>query len=352
MNAIEVRIYNPDLELQGIIDEFSSLIWIRRYQAPGEFELHTPYSEESRQLLAADNIVQRYDGTTPTEAGVIEYIQMSQYEITVKGRFLESYLDNRIELSDMVWTGVNVEDHLRTEINNIITSSTKYIPLLALGVDHGLTETIDYSGRMQTELNLFSKLCRATALGFRFRPDFSSKQILFEVYKGEDRTAASASKVIFSETYDNISNEVYTYDSTNYKTEYYATQMWNDVRMTISENNYEGRARRELLVETNIDTTDKTYTQIYDAMKYAGRAAIKNKPIAEAFTFSTDPEGVFKYRIDYDLGDLVIVNHMAWNIYHTRRITEVEEDYEGGKVNIIMTCGDPLPETIDFKEGY
>lgn len=351
MNTIEVRIYNPDLELQGIIDEFSSLIWIRRYQNAGEFELHTPYSEESRRLLAAGNVVQKYDEKASMEAGVIEFLQMNHDEIVAKGRFLESYLDNRIELSDMTWSGVNAEDHMRTMINNLITSGNRYIPLLVLGVDHGLTETIDYQSGMRTTLNLISRICRATALGFRFRPDFSSKQLLFEVYKGEDRTSDSASKVIFSETYDNLSNEVYTYDNTNYRTEYYATQMWNDIRMTITENNYSGRDRRELLVQTNIDTTDKTYPQIYEAMQLSGRTALKNRPIAETFSFATDPEGVFKYRTDYDLGDLVIINHMAWNIHQTRRITEVEEDYEGGKVSIIPTCGDPLPETIDFKEG-
>ena len=47
----EIRIYNPALELQGVIDEFSSLIWLRRYQSPGEFELRTPYAAESKRLL-------------------------------------------------------------------------------------------------------------------------------------------------------------------------------------------------------------------------------------------------------------------------------------------------------------
>ena len=48
--SVEVRIYNPSLQLQGVIDEFSSLIWLRRYQMPGEFELRTPYAAESKSL--------------------------------------------------------------------------------------------------------------------------------------------------------------------------------------------------------------------------------------------------------------------------------------------------------------
>ena len=88
--SIEIRVYNPSLELQGIIDEFSSLIWIRRYQMPGEFELRTPYAAESKTLLAPENIIQKFDGGSVVDAGVIENITMTSDEIVVKGRFLES----------------------------------------------------------------------------------------------------------------------------------------------------------------------------------------------------------------------------------------------------------------------
>ena len=88
--SIEVRIYNPSLELQGVIDEFSSLIWIRRYQMPGEFEIRTPYAAESKRLLIPENIVQKYDETEVVDAGVIENIVMNENEIIVKGRFLEA----------------------------------------------------------------------------------------------------------------------------------------------------------------------------------------------------------------------------------------------------------------------
>ena len=120
---MEIRIYNPSLALQGIIDEFSSLIWIRRYQQPGEFELHTPYSQESRSLLVPENIVQKFDGGPTTEAGVIEHLEMTQDEIVVKGRFLESYLDRRLIKATTYYTG-NAEDSMRSIISNITKAWT------------------------------------------------------------------------------------------------------------------------------------------------------------------------------------------------------------------------------------
>ena len=90
--SIEVRIYNPSLELQGVIDEFSSLIWIRRYQTPGEFEIRTPYAAESKRLLIPENIVQKYDGNEVVDAGVIENIVMNANELK------ESFTSDRVTI--------------------------------------------------------------------------------------------------------------------------------------------------------------------------------------------------------------------------------------------------------------
>lgn len=349
--SIDIRVYDPELTLKGIIDEFSSLIWIRRYQAAGEFELHTPYSEEARSLLVAGNIVQKHDGRSVLEAGVIEYIQMSHEEIIVKGRFIESYLENRL-IKFHVYYG-NAEDSMREIISEILESEARAIPLLELGTDRGLTETLEFQATLKTVLNVFSRVCRATSLGFRIRPDFTARKLYFEVYKGADRASDTASKVIFSETYDNIFNEVYIYDNTNYKSTAYVSQLIDDHRWLVFYNTQlTGLERREVYIPASVETEDKSFEEIYAEMQRAGKDALDKYTVAESLTFSTDVDATFKYREDYDLGDLVIINHNAWDIYQTRRITEIEEDYEGSNMNIILTCGDPLPETIDFKEGY
>ena len=117
--SVEIRIYNPALELQGVIDEFSSLIWIRRYQMPGEFELRTPYAPESKNLLVPENILQKYDGNAVVDAGVIENLVMTSDEIVVKGRFLESYLDRRLIKDTTYYTG-NAEDSMRRIISEMV----------------------------------------------------------------------------------------------------------------------------------------------------------------------------------------------------------------------------------------
>ena len=343
---MEIRIYNPALALQGIIDEFSSLIWIRRYQQTGEFELHTPYSQESRSLLVPENIVQKFDGGPTTEAGVIEHLEMTQDEIVVKGRFLESYLDRRLIKATTYYTG-NAEDSMRSIISNMVA-----IPLLELGTDHGLTETLTFQATYKIVGNIIEKACRATALGFRIKPDFSARKMYFEAYKGVDRTANLADKVIFSETYDNLMDESYSYDSTNYKTMAYASQLINDVRVAYAVGSGTGLGLREVHVPTSVDTDGRTSTQIQESMETQAQRALEAKTISEGFVFSTNAESPFLYRTDYDLGDLVYVKHVAWGIGLSLRITEIEEDYsEGAGRDVILTCGSPLPEIMDFEEG-
>lgn len=343
---MEIRIYNPSLALQGIIDEFSSLIWIRRYQQPGEFELHTPYSQESRSLLVPENIVQKFDGGPTTEAGVIEHLEMTQDEIVVKGRFLESYLDRRLIKATTYYTG-NAEDSMRSIISNMVA-----IPLLELGTDHGLTETLTFQATYKIVGNIIEKACRATALGFRIKPDFSARKMYFEAYKGVDRTANLAEKVIFSETYDNLMDESYSYDSTNYKTMAYASQLINDVRVAYAVGSGTGLALREVHVPTSVDVDGRTSTQIQESMETQAQRALEAKTISEGFVFSTNAESPFLYRTDYDLGDLVYIKHVAWGIDLSFRITEIEEDYDSGAGrDVLLTCGSPLPEIMDFEEG-
>ena len=343
--SIEVRIYNPELKLQGVIDEFSSLIWIRRYQTPGEFELRTPYAAESKNLLIPENIVQKFDGDEVVEAGVIENLQMNKDQIVVKGRFLESYLERRLIKETQYYTG-NAEDSLRRIVSNMVP-----IPLLTLGADRGLSESLEFQATYKTVLSIVQKVCKGTTLGFRIRPDFSSRKLYFEVYKGVDRTSSAAAKVIFSEKYDNLLNEVYTYDSTNYRTKAFVTQLVNDVRTAYSVGGGSGLGLREVHAATQVDTNGRTAAEIRQSMERQGQRVLEARTVNESFTFSTDADSPFKYRKDYDIGDLTHVKHIAWNIDLALRITEIEEDYEGGDREIILTCGSSLPEVIDFEEG-
>ena len=94
---MEIRVYNSELDFQGIVENQTSLIWTRKYFEPGDCELHIPITADNLRLTRRGNLLWKKG---KKEAAVIEDRKLeesdSRNEITVKGRFLSSYMDRRL----------------------------------------------------------------------------------------------------------------------------------------------------------------------------------------------------------------------------------------------------------------
>ena len=89
---IELTFMDKDYQVQGFLDQFTSLVWTRRYYDIGEFELHAPLADFP--LLKQSRFVWSKDFS---EVGVIEEYGYTRNDGTAycKGRFLESLLASR-----------------------------------------------------------------------------------------------------------------------------------------------------------------------------------------------------------------------------------------------------------------
>ena len=58
---MELYVYNMDLDLIGVIDEYTSLIWAKRYQDIGDCEVQVPANTEYIDYLKIGNYIQRSD---------------------------------------------------------------------------------------------------------------------------------------------------------------------------------------------------------------------------------------------------------------------------------------------------
>lgn len=353
---MEVRVYNSQLQLQGIIEKYISLIWNRKYSAAGTFELHVPVTENSINYLKRGNIVS-YLGST--EAGVIESIVIKQgvkeNKLTVKGRFLESYLDRRLIYTPNThvynYSG-SVELGMRTLISNVAP-----IPLLELGEIKGFEEQITFQATYQNLLKYESKLADSAALGFRCIPDFSAKKIVFDVYKGINHTENQSEtvRVIFSDDYKNINTATYTENDQLLKTVCYVGgngEGQNRTWVVVGNTTLTGLERREVKLDaTDISQEGLTNEQYEAKLEQRGIDLLENKDIlVKSFECDTIPNGNFKYKLHYDLGDIVTVKKVNWGVSVDLRITEITETYERGKVTIVPTFGNPLPDTIDWED--
>ena len=408
---MDLYIYNPDIELQGVIDGYSSLRWRRRYFEPGEFELHCKASPENLALLAEENIIHRLDRD---EAGIIEGIKIATAdsggdEITATGRMGSSMLDQHIVTPTINFTGT-VEAAMRKAVSdNAIT--TRPLLHLILGNTGGFTSTCTFQVTYKTVLAVCEALGKAAPLGFRVRLDVPNRQWVFEVYDGIDRSAGQTVRpqVVFCSENGNISKPSYARDSTGYAN--YAIvggEGEGTARVIVEVDQTGGEPRRELWVDakdltseadaednftsngsaaytlshtpTSISSvtvggTSAEYTQSgnvitlkstpasgaaiaisysYTLTSDAYTALLRQRGVeklAEAVrseSFSADAVDTGNYKYLTDWDLGDIVTFAKWGIRIDERITEVEEVDENGVETITPTCGSPLPETLDL----
>ena len=94
---MELYVFPPigqGLAWQGVIDQFGSLRWRRKYTEPGEFQLHLPASRENVALLRPGARLQRLDCR---EQGEISGIKLEGGEMSGTGRMLSARLDHHIQ---------------------------------------------------------------------------------------------------------------------------------------------------------------------------------------------------------------------------------------------------------------
>lgn len=347
---MEIRVYDPQLDLRGIIENQTSLIWRRKYFEPGEFELYAPITSFNLQVLIMGNLITMYG---QDDAGVIEDVKCEENPqkngIVVKGRFLAAYMERRLIKGTVMVSGP-IEQTMRSLLEGVTP-----IPLLEMGNLQGFPEEATGQITYKNLLKFMEKLARAGNLGFRFRPDFNKKKIVFEVYKGVDRSIQQTknNRVTFSENYDNLNQATYRANDQNYANVAYVLGVNTEDKETIvvtGETEAVGLERREMYVDASgINAADFTPEEFQKALEQEGKNALDEKRMSETFECDTEANGNFVYRKNYDLGDIVTVKKASWRMQRSLRITELQETYEYGSMVVTPTLGNPLPTAIDWE---
>lgn len=369
---MELNIFNRDLELQGIIDIFTSFRWSRRYYKVGEFELHCALNTDTLELLKRGNIIYKKDDV---EAGYIETRQLKtgtdgQELLEVSGKFLTNYLDRRISWDRVNFTGKTEDLMRKLVLDNFInpTVANRKINNLILGNLKGFVEDIKYQNSFGNILECLENISSTSNLGYRNLVDIRNKKILFDVYKGVDRTVNQSliAPCIFSRYFENILEQSYFDSLNNYRnTCLIAGAGEGTNRKVTSIEQGVGLDRYELYVDAR-DIQDTKQVEKNDS---EGNTITEDAPIpweeyepqliqrgkeklSECYEIKTfdskiNTLGNNVYRRDYDLGDIVTISDEKWGLQVDTRITEIEEIYEGGKVEINPTFGNNVPTILD-----
>jgi len=181
------------------------------------------------------------------------------------------------------------------------------------------------------------------------------------VWKGKDRTddQTENSWAIFSDSFYNVKNAVYDRDESEYKNFAYVAGEGEGSARVIVEVDLRSSAdeeRRELYVDArDLQSTyqddagnEHTYTadQYRALLRQRGLEKLAEYQKIETVNSDVDPNANLTYGVDFDLGDLCTYRYADVGIETTKRITEIQEVYEGSKQTLSVVFGNDQMTSI------
>lgn len=360
MNLI---ILDANFDTLGVVSVFNTLIWDRRYYASGLFELHTP--AEFFELMNTGRYLYRNDRD---DLGVIREVNFARdakgaRTAYCKGYFCEELLNNRVINTQVSLSGTPETIGRKLVDKYLInpTDADRKISQIVLGELAGVGTSITVTATGDKLGDKLYEIEKTQELSHRLRYDYLTNVLSFEVWKGKDRTddQTENSWAIFSDSFYNVKNAVYDRDESECKNYAYVAGEGEGAARTIVEVDLRSspdEERRELYVDArdlqstyqDDDGTEHTYTaaQYKALLRQRGLEKLAEYEKIETVNSDVDPNANLTYRVDFDLGDLCTYRYADVGIETTKRITEIQEVYEGSKQTLSVVFGNDQMTSI------
>lgn len=330
-----------------------AVTWVERYREPGEFNITGELSSDVLNQLSIGSLLSH---SNTREVMIVENISLSETKtapttISVSGRSLETFFENRIVGSNFAVSNMGVvpsytltaantwtqavkmlQDHtLRSrlvDVNNEIPGLA--VDSIASGTDVAQEARIIKSGTLYERM---LELLELADLGVKVvrSQNALQRETHITIHNGVD---LSASLVFSWETGDLDSSE-YLVTSKKTKTASYVS---GNAVYTIVPGTPIGTNRR--MVEVDASDIDEDYKPPHDtatwnslqaAFGVRGRESVLiNNPI-EISSVDISSSARQRYRIEYNIGDIVTVDGNYGTTRKMRIIEHVEIDDENGE---------------------
>jgi len=328
----QVWILNGSMQRLAVLDEYTSLTWTRRWQQPNTFELHCPRYAKGAEYLVEDDLIQIVRDGQVEFTAVIEHGELALDE---QGRASEVWtvrggdiITRRICLPPAGQAYDERSGAAETVMKGYVTANVispadtnRAISLVTNEADGGRGTSIAVKARYETLVDKLEECARAGGIGWELVGTATGLE--FRIVPGVDRSTAQAVNppIIFSPDFGNIRTLGYQWTMLNRATlAYVAGQGEGAARqiVTVYDGTYvpAGTARREAFVDArDLDTTAKLADR--------GRAKLSEQGPKTRLEAQILTGGPFRYRTDWDLGDIVTVRNLDWGVLQHLRITEV-----------------------------
>ena len=316
-----LQVYDQNVKQIGVIDAYTSLIWTKRYNKPGDFEVVMPLEGNIPFYINTDYYVTLSDDLEPGYYMIIETIEIDQEEeggnvLTISGRSLESLLERRIVWDKIEYSSKKTEDIIKDLITkSIINPSDK-----SRKIDNFLYESPNESLKFSTVdaeydgeylLDAFQALCSEDYNSISVR--YLNNNFVYKTYTGTDRShdQTENEEVLYSASYDSLASSNYLTSVKNYKNIVQVVDSTTNKKIVVG--NETGLIRREYRAESQ-NTTNQSSLKAYGnkiLYEYRKEAILDGIAINDAYT----------YGVDVFVGDIVQFKN-NYGIEGRSRITE------------------------------
>lgn len=322
----------------GVIDDYESLLWVDRYNEPGEFEIYAAVTSDILEYAVVNNYLQiaESDRVMIVEDIEIESNSETGNKIRITGRSLESILSRRC-----VDKTTNVKGVMQKSIEQLIAAFVtrpqvaarripNFIYVTPLPIDSYIASlTFEKQYRGDTILKIVEDMCQSKNIGFKVTLDESKKEFHMTLYRGSDRSydQNTLPYVVFKPSFDNVISSEYKENNSSSKTfvyvhsQYYNGTQTVDVTRT-ADSAVTGLLRKEHYTESSIVIKEgMTLNDYYAQLDQDARGVLSNYKVSKSFSGKYDTTNMFKYGEDFFLGDIVQVAN-EYGMESTSRVTE------------------------------
>lgn len=346
-----IKLENDTFNRIAVIDNATSVIWVKRFNAVGQFEIYIKASPELLELLDGDIFITRDDSNV---AMYVEHIQLNTDQengdyITISGRSAECILGWRIITRAVYSSETTTAEYI---IRNLIQQQLIYSPViinpraiewLELGPENEWDDKVTRQFTGKSLLAIVQELCVTYNYGFEF--EWNGAGFTINLYKGLDRSYDQSENtfVVFSPKFENLGNTEYIKDTSNYANccvvggEGEGSQR---VFVEVFPEDLEGFYRRYIYVDARQSSSDNLSANQYRQMlREDAVEALEQTKTTTSFNGEILNYNNYTYGVDYNLGDKVSVIN-EYGIRGNTTITEITEVEDESGYRLVPTLSE------------
>ena len=338
---MDIEIYDRNLNGLDILEKKQSVYCGIQYDGVGKFEIYAPASKKTCDLLQKGNLV--YNPYCPNQMGVVKNLQIKSTSgegnyIAASGTMSNGLLQNR--LTEMKQFSGNVQDTMIEYVRSVCMNpnSLYYNSIIDIGnLDGSITEELEGSSEYTDLAELVGSLCSSFGLGYQLRPDLNQRKLLFECYRGVDRSMNQMEnpQMIFSNEYENVesfeynysennaANVIVTYTNSGFQREIFVYNPLNVSGGDIIARSIRCEPQYIMSIDPDTEETQRTYSKTLTLAKMRQTAMAAFVAPIENFKGVCNQIALNSFGIDWDLGDIVTFREKDWGKEISQRVCEV-----------------------------